>query len=303
MEESAPIEHEVRREAEVIRQVRGTDMDLEPPHPPPAHPPPGPAPAATTAGSSPTQLTHDSLDEMSEDAMMVDPSVNALGLSLKQQALRNSNRHKAPWDTFSETSSVGGGRVTTPPPASFFHPARSSLEDITMGSPSASSTGASQTTTTANPNTASSNSGSNYNTQQSSGPQPPGNSTNTTGPSCPSAAEITRRVNTKRRARADDDLDPASIKRRAVSPGMSVHGSPVMQSPLQRVGEGAPWGGPERRGEGTSARPGSVGDLSAKGGSEGVVGRGKSIHYGLQGRVGYQGMVETNDGITRLSIE
>lgn len=83
----------------------------------------------------------------------------------------------------------------------------------------------------------------------------------------PTAAEITRKVNNKRRR--DDDFDPSSFKRRAVSPSMSVHNSPVMQSPMQR--EGSFWG----------KAPG------------GVPGK----------RVGFQGMVDTNDGLMKMSIE
>jgi hypothetical protein len=104
----------------------------------------------------------------------------------------------------------------------------------------------------------------------------------------PSAAEITRRINSKRRR--DDDLDPVSFKRRAVSPGMSVHNSPIMQSPLQR--DVAPWG----------SRPGSVGgDTTGKSGAPSETGSQGS--RGAKGRVGLQGMLDTHDGITKLSIE
>jgi D-3-phosphoglycerate dehydrogenase len=150
-------------------------------------------------------------------------------------------------------------------------------------------------------------------------------------PGPPTAAEITRRINSKRRR--DDDLDPVSIKRRAVSPGMSVHNSPVMQSPLQR--DMAPWGASSghhhqhQHGGSMSSRPGSVGGESVGGAGAGAGGAGKNgggngngngsgggssdngSAHGAGGsnwgggkvRVGFQGMVETNDGITRLSIE
>ena len=115
----------------------------------------------------------------------------------------------------------------------------------------------------------------------------------------PSAAEITWRINNKRRR--DDDFDPSSFKRRAVSPGMSTHNSPVLQSPMQR--DSMQWG----------SRPGSVGGdkagSSAQSDSGSVHGTpanptaGTTERLNGKGRVGFQGMVDTNDGIMRMSIE
>ena len=344
-------------------------MDLEPRQPPPQQ----------TVLSSPNLATHDSLEEINDDIMMMDPTASALGVTgtFKQQAMKNS-KGKVFWDTFSETSSSGATqRVTPPPPAFGLARASSSgigLEDISMGSPSASSngganqsnpfvlpTGGTQTTTSSSghgtplgpPGHGSHNNNNNHsnthnhnhnqNNNNITGSSNPNSQTTTTttlpphGPPMPmpmstppTAAEITRRINSKRRR--DDDLDPVSIKRRAVSPGMSVHNSPVMQSPLQRDME--PWGGPSGSGTGNngggggsgsamsmSSRPGSVGgDSSAGGGGGWAVGRsgsgagsengsahggggGGSSRGGGKVRVGFQGMVETNDGITRLSIE
>ncbi|KAL2019905.1 hypothetical protein VTK56DRAFT_9080 [Thermocarpiscus australiensis] len=320
-EESAPIEAEFRREAEVVRQVRERDMDLEPRAIPPHS-------AETTPLSSPGLATHDPLEEFSEDITMMDPSGSTLGLagSFKQQALKNS-KGKIFWDTFSESSSSGAAaaRVTPPPPG--FGLARSSssglgLEDVSMGSPSASSNGgggASQ-----NPFAVPSagggggGGGGTYTATSSSGngtPQPPLASASASqgANGLPSAAEITRRINSKRRR--DDDLDPVSIKRRAVSPGMSAHNSPVMQSPLQR--DMAPWGGGPRPGSvgGDSAKPGgttgsgapsengSSGGTATTQGSGSVSGNGGGRLAGTKGRVGFQGMVDANYGITKLSIE
>lgn len=109
----------------------------------------------------------------------------------------------------------------------------------------------------------------------------------------PSAAEISRRINNKRR-RDDSDLDPVSFKRRAVSPGLSVHNSPVTQSPMQR--EAMPWG----------SRPGSNGGERAGSSAQsdsGSVSNGRGGGGGGKGRIGFQGMVDTNDGIMRMSIE
>lgn len=317
-EESAPIDAEVRREAEVVRQVRESDMDLEIRHPPPTHS------AATTALSSPNLATQDAnLDEITDDVMMVDPNSGTtpagLGLagSFKKQALKNSKGNIF-WDTFSD-GSMSAPRITPPPPC--FGLARGSssglsLDGMSMDSPSASS--ASQ-----NPFVLP---GATTATSSSSGgtPQPPpgqgsgtvsangigngnGNGNGIVGSAVnmpPTAAEITRRINSKRRR--DDDFDPVSFKRRAVSPGMSVHNSPIMQSPLQR--DMAPWGAAAGSrpgsvgGDTTGKGPGSNGGGSDNGGNNnnrvGVGVGGKSI-----GRIGFQGMVDTNDGITRLSIE
>jgi D-3-phosphoglycerate dehydrogenase len=314
----------VRREAEVVRQVRESDMDLEPRHPPPQS-------AASTALSSPNLATHDSLEDIIDDMMMDDPSASALGLTgtFKQQAMKNS-KGKVFWDAFSETSSTGAtSRVTPPPPP--FGPARASssglsLEDMSMGSPSASSNGGGGAVSQSNHPSFLAGGGGTQTTTSSSGNGTPGSvlpsqmgslinnqGSSTGGP--PSAAEITRRINSKRRR--DDDLDPVSIKRRAVSPGMSVHNSPVMQSPLQR--DTAPWGATGSGGGLSLSRPGSVGGDSSNGGvGPGRTGAGSgsgagsengSSHgggtrvVGGKGRVGLQGMVETNDGITRLSID
>ncbi|KAL2162230.1 hypothetical protein VTH06DRAFT_7143 [Thermothelomyces fergusii] len=342
-EESAPIESEVRREAEVIRQVRESDMSLvEPRHPrPPSMP--------STALSSPNLAAHNGLEEVADDIMMMDPTTNPLGVTgaLKPQGSTRNAKGRAFWDTASEASSTGATQRATPPPPSVGPRASSSaisLEDISMGSPSASSNGgASQGgnpfaapggggvhTTTSNssgtsghghPST-SNNSNSNNNNNTGQSPSVPSGGSGTPGGSMaapPTAAEITRRFNSKRR-RGDDDLDPVSIKRRAVSPSMSAHNSPVMQSPLQR--DAAPWGtaaaATVSMSSASSSRPGSVcGDgsgaaaLGRSGASENGNGGGGggsssgsgSGRAGGKVRIGLQGMVETNDGITRLSIE
>lgn len=252
-------------------------MDLEPPRP------------TATQQSSPSLPLQDSMEEMPEDAMVVDSSGLGLSSSFKQQAQKNS-KGRMFWETFSETSSVGGAR-TTPPPSG---PPRGSssgmsMEDMMMDSPSL------------HPQI-SGNSGFIFpmTTTSSSGgdtPQPSGSSSMPPSDHAPpSAAEITRRFNMVKRRR-DDDLDPVSFKRRAVSPGMSVHNSPVMQSPMQH----APWGprpgsnGGDRSGGGT---PSDNGAGSGGGSASGE--KRPSVH---KGRVGYQGMIDTNDGITRLSIE
>lgn len=294
-EESAPVEAEVAREAEVVRQVRESDMDIESSR---SRLDSG----ATTALSSPNL---DNLDDIPEDGMMIDANGLGLSSSFKQQVLRNS-KGKDFWDTFSETSGSGrrGSNPSrmTPPPPLFGLPRGSSAglsleSDVNMDSPSSNGTSVTNgpPATFAVPNLrAGSSSGTDTPVSQSGS----GGITSTTAGYAlapissiapPTAAEITRRINNKRRR--DDDFDPVSFKRRAVSPGMSVHNSPILQSPMQR--DVAPWG----------SRPGSVGGDGglSKAGSENGSQTGR-ISKG-HGRIGFQGMIDTNDGITKLSIE
>ncbi|KAF4119438.1 hypothetical protein GMORB2_4752, partial [Geosmithia morbida] len=264
-EEGAPADAECKREAEVVKQVRDSDVPaLEPRRaPPPAPPVPVSAPtdvpgagsgpdSVTTAPSSPNR--EPSLDDIPEDDMMGDLALGLSG-SFKQQVMRNS-KGKVFWDTFSETSSVGGGgnnRSTTPPPA----------------------------------------------------PPAPGPAQRTPPPPTATAAEIARRINNKRRR--DDDFDPSSFKRRAVSPSLSVHNSPLPQSPMQR--DVTAWG--SRPGSNGADRGGSISATSDSGsmaGSSSVQGGGNGSGPGRappnnKGRIGFQGMVDTNDGIMRMSIE
>ncbi|KAK8034537.1 hypothetical protein PG993_009532 [Apiospora rasikravindrae] len=288
-EENQPVDCETRREAEVIRQVRESDMDLEPRIP--SGPPP---PLDITAAQDSPNLHAENLDDVAEDEMMMGES--GLSSSFKQQATRNS-KGKLFWDTFSETGSVAGNRVTPPPPA--FLPRGSSSgisEDINMDSPSLSAGSGAASLFGPGPALAMIGTGSDSNRSET--PQPPPSAGGSQGGARvpPTAEEITRRINNKRRR--DDDLDSVSFKRRAVSPGMSVHNSPVMQSPLQR--DNMPWG----------SRPGSNGGEKASGtpsdngssGGNGSAGPGRPINGG-KGRVGFQGMTDTHDGLMRMSIE
>ena len=97
----------------------------------------------------------------------------------------------------------------------------------------------------------------------------------------PTAAETARKVNNKRRR--DDDLDPTYLKRRAVSPGMSVASSPVLpQSPV--LNSDRSWGHPPPKANGRAPADRSNSGSSSK-------------------RVGLQGMTETNDSLMNMSIE
>ncbi|OAQ97244.1 hypothetical protein LLEC1_07060, partial [Akanthomyces lecanii] len=265
LEEGAPAEAEFRREAEVVKQVRESDVEQE------ARPATNvfDLSQAVSALSSPNMINQDTIDEPEED-LMRDLSTG-LSSSFKQQLLKTKS--KSFWDTFSESSSTGGGGRASPPPQAFVPRESSSgmSEDAGMDSPSFPLF-------------------QNYQSQATA-----------TGPQPPSAAEITRRINNKRRR--DDDLDPVSFKRRAVSPGMSVHNSPVVQSPMQR--DNVQWNSGSRPGSTGGDRAGSSAqsDSGSMGGgnTSGTPSGGRLS--GNKGRVGFQGMVDANDAIMRMSIE
>ncbi|KAI1275525.1 hypothetical protein F5Y07DRAFT_171560 [Xylaria sp. FL0933] len=293
-EEVAPIDSEVRREAEVIRQVRESDMDLEPRIPPGAPTAPLDTPNISTAQSSPKLgTTQEPFDEIPDDDLMSD---SVLSSSFKQQAMKNS-KGKGFWDTFSETGSINGTRITPPPPAILPRGSSSGIsEDINMDSPSMSA--GSGNTGLFGPGMGFLSHGSD--SQKSETPQPTASATpSQTSSIPPTAAEITRRINSKRRR--EDDFDPHIFKRRAVSPGMSVHNSPIMQSPLQR--DNMPWGSRPGSNHGADKASGTPSENGSSGGSNNNASNGGRPISGAKGRVGFQGMSDTNDGLMRMSIE
>lgn len=101
-----------------------------------------------------------------------------------------------------------------------------------------------------------------------------------------------------RKRRREDDLDPNILKRRAVSPSMSVQSSPIFpQSPVVKDtnNNNNIWGPPPKSALGPlfPERPGSHENGS----------RGSAPHSGTLKRVGLQGMTETSDGFMNMSIE
>lgn len=292
-EESAPIDSELRREAEVIRQVRESDMDME------LRMPPGPptllsgASGIPTAQSSPKLgTTQEPFDDIPDDDLMSDSTLSS---SFKHQAIRNSKGNIF-WDTFSETGSINGTRITPPPPILLPRGSSSGIvEDVNMDSPSMSISSGNAGLFGPGPGFLHGS-----DSQKSETPQPTASATpSQAGSVPPTAAEITRRINQKRRR--EDDFDPNIFKRRAVSPGMSVHNSPIMQSPLQR--DNMPWGsrpGSTHGGDKASGTPSENG--SSGGNNNSAANTGRPIG-GAKGRVGFQGMSDTNDGLMRMSIE
>ena len=157
----------------------------------------------------------------------------------------------------------------TPPPPSFPRGESSTMsEDMNMDSPTRPTTGAEH------------NGASRASTP---GPMQP-----------PTAAEALKKSNKRRR---DDDFDEASIKRRAVSPGVSVQNSPVIsQSPAQR--DNTLWGTAKASRE-TSISGQSHGERSNSAGSMSMS---MTPTLGPK-RIGLQGMTDTNDGLMKMSIE
>jgi hypothetical protein len=210
-----------------------------------------------------------------------------LSSSFKQHAMRNS-KGKVFWDTFSETSSVGGARTTPPPPNGLPRGSSSGIsEDINMDSPV-------QVGPPGFPSWIAQARADSVRSDSDKGPNTPNQP--------PTAAEITRRINNKRRR--DDDLDPTAFKRRAVSPGLSVHNSPIVQSPMQR--DIGPWG--SRPGSNGGDKTGSSAPSESGSTTGGTPGNNQSTgsangRLGSKGRIGLQGMSDTHDGIMRMSIE
>ena len=113
----------------------------------------------------------------------------------------------------------------------------------------------------------------------------------------PSAADGIRKVNKRRR---DDDLDMASMKRRAVSPGVSVGNSPILsQSPRDRGSD--VWGQPVKNGRADSnASAGMNGE--GRSNSNGSVSVTQTPLLGPK-RVGLQGMTDMQGMTEKMSIE
>ncbi|KAL8705496.1 MAG: hypothetical protein Q9201_001371 [Fulgogasparrea decipioides] len=265
-EESAPVDTEVKREAEVIRQARESDaygdLSLTPSQPTPTRLSPSIQPA--TAGPV------ESLEDVAEDITMdsdISASRRSSSSTFTQHAMRNS-AGLGFWNTFDE-------RIRTPPPIFPRESSSGISDDIPMDTPQSSIVSLTPQPGTVKP--------ANRSESRSTTPQLPS-----------SASENLRKGNKRMR---DDDFDPSFFKRRAVSPGLSLQNSPILpQSPSQR--DGCWWGMPSRYGRET---PGSqtVGDRISSGGSASS-GNGAPP---TAKRVGLQGMSDTNDGLMNMSIE
>lgn len=272
IEESAPVDTEVKREAMVVRQVRESDTPT--------------VPLASTTPSSPSMKPASSLEGNSEHAetgsITLDDSCSSNPLSSGKglfAAFTSTNRNGEFWDKFEQ-------KVTPPP--NLAH-ATSSGDDIVMDSPVMAAF--SQYPMDA-PIGLPSRSHS-----RSSTPQP-------ISGQGPSAAQGLRKNNKRRR---DDDFDTASLKRRAVSPGLSVSNSPILsQSPAQR---GDFWGNTHLPPPKVS-REASVITSSSSGGGRAVGERSNSVSSVVMGtpstgpkRIGLQGMTDMQGLAEKMTLE
>jgi hypothetical protein len=218
LEETMPADTEIKNEAEILRQVRENDPEVDRPLP-------------TTSQSSPTLPAIPGLSEglegIPEDSAMnldnggMNSGKGLFGAFGRHPSIVNSTEF---WTSFQKDT-------RTPPPPSFFPRGSVSAasDDVNMDSPTVSTPSNSVCPSQSNngldaPFT--------IDSSRSSTPQPQ--------PQPPTAAEGLRKQNKRRR---DDDFDIISFKRRAVSPGVSVQNSPILsQSP---GGRGDLWGQPK----------------------------------------------------------
>ncbi|KAF2453746.1 hypothetical protein BDY21DRAFT_117999 [Lineolata rhizophorae] len=300
LEESAPIDSEVKREAEVIRQVRESDPDDRP--------------QSSTANSSPSLLpavpgANEVLEDIPEDGAMGLDSESGTGAKglFGAFSLQASKNRAGPsfWNRFDT-------QMQTPPPPTFPRGEPSATgEDVSMDSPSVSSssmtTGGIFNQLAQNGNNGpndSSMKGPSTEPSRASTPQPNGSSNPFSSASSasaarPSAVEGIRKANKRRR---DDDFDISSIKRRAVSPSISVQNSPILsQSPGQRE---SIWSQATKRESTVSASSGG-GHAAGERSNSGASSVSTNVTTPALGpkRVGMQGMTDTNDGLMKMTIE
>lgn len=271
MEESDPLHSEARREAEVIKQVNESDAyNSKSDHVLSASMVAEPLQASIeTAGT--TELSESTTNEsQSSDFASNEP--------FSSHAKRNSGGLGF-WNNFEHTPPNNIDRYRTPPPT--LSHMDSTVSDDAM---------ASSNTPVHEHNHASSlirqlhnsRSRSRSTTPLASAAVSQGVSNTQNNP--PTAGDVARKVNNKRRR--DDDFDPASFKRRAVSPGMmnSAQSSPIVpQSPT--LNNDKAWGRPPSK---------THGERSNSGGS---------ISNSGPKRVGLQGMTEASDGFMSMSID
>ena len=266
LEEGAPVDTEVKREAEVIRQVRESDTDgdinLAPSQP-------------TTTASSPRLIPQaatqsDGLEDIPENVMIASDLLarRRSSSTFTHQTIRNSGGLGF-WNTFDD-------RMRTPPPLLGPRGSSSGIsDDINMDTPLSSI----QSTTPQQNRMFEKETLASY-----SAPQP-----------LVTNFEVSRKGNKRMR---DDDFDPNYFKRRAVSPGLSLQNSPILpQSPLQRD---TGWWGMQPKNSRETPSVQVVGERVSSGGS---VSSGSGAGGSGPKRVGFQGMCDTNDGLMNMSIE
>ncbi|KAJ6155286.1 hypothetical protein N7470_005852 [Penicillium chermesinum] len=223
MEEGAPADDDIKKEAEVIRQVRDTE----------------PEPTSPTLSSIPTLKASQQSEPMDGEQSPTKSTSN----SFSKQASRNSAGVEF-WNSFDE-------RYRTPPPARqapFTHMEDDMAIDMTPS-----------TTVESKPRS------------RSSTPHAPGSA----------VGEL------RRKRRREDDFDPNLFKRRAVSPSVSAHSSPVLTHSSMVDNGPSIWGPPSKLGPPFNPDNGNR----------------TTPHSGTPKRVGLQGMTEASDGFMNMSID
>ena len=334
MEEAAPVDSEVRREAETIRQVRERDGNVADDVFTDGS---GSRPQTANAQSSPSLLPavpeaiqEDFGKDLEDDEPTLTNANVGLGMNFAVHANRNSGGTDY-WKRFDPSQN------RTPPPLSFPRNGSSGLmSDVTMDSEVSQNTPLWR-----RPRAGSSVSDASEALGINTG-------SNNAGP----AAGLSDDMHLNRfKRRRDDDFDIGTIKRRAVSPGMSAQNSPVLtHSPTQKdinnssSSSAAGWGQPpEKKNQSSSQPPSASSDVSqasqlppplslagSRHGSGGstmsvastgtlapnvsngtngsAAGTGTGSAPGSSGggtgkKLGLQGMVDTNDGLMKMSIE
>ncbi|KAJ9614369.1 hypothetical protein H2200_002505 [Cladophialophora chaetospira] len=208
--------------------------------------------------TSPTLLASNNfavepIEESIEDMVMDNPRPPLPPDSFSRQAERNS-AGVGFWTAFDE-------RYRTPPPSVLPRESSSAISDEFMDTPGSFDNPALK----------------HFNRSRS-------RSTTPLAHNPPTAGDVARRVNNKRRR--EEDFDSLYTKRRAVSPGMSVQSSPILpQSPV--LTNDKAWS-----------------KLPPKAGANGHGDRSNS-GSSLNGtkKIGLQGMTETNEAIMSMSID
>ncbi|KAI5370659.1 putative uncharacterized protein C16C6.04 [Septoria linicola] len=274
IEEAAPVDSESKREAETIRQVRERDNsvgELDVQHD---------RPYSSTAASSPNLLpaVPESAQEDFGRELDSDASGNkGLATNFAKHATRNSGGLDY-WHRFDSSA-------RTPPPAGFTRQSSSAMSDTNMDSPFG------DFSTWRRPRARSSASDASE-AILSSG----------------AGAVLSDDMHLqkfKKRPR-EDDYDIGTIKRRAVSPGMSTaQNSPVLtNSPSTRDGNNGDWGQPPEKSQKAGSISGDSGTqapLSRTGSGGSVSGAGNMVSQGK--KLGLQPMADARDELMKMSIE
>jgi hypothetical protein len=277
IEEAAPVDTETRREAETIRQVRERDNsvgDLDLPYD---------RPQTATAASSPNLLP--AVPECAQEDFGRDlDTESSLGRGLGFGSNNAEGMHRMSgvpqyWNRFDPA-------LRTPPPAVFNRQGSSMMSDINMDSPMG------DFTTWRRPRARSSASDA----SEAFTPM---------GGAVPAGISDDMHLKQFKKRRREDDFDQDTIKRRAVSPGMSTaQNSPVLAHSPSARDSASMWGQPPERRDKAASISGEASSQTGRNGSNSGSTGTNSTNMVSQGKkLGLQPMADTNDGLMKMSIE